>query len=387
MKKSLLALFVASLVSSTQVYSATVYDKDGTSLKIDGRIQSVLYHSPDEDKQKAGQSDNTLVNSARFGIGGETKFHDFKVKAYSQWDMADGSKRTGDNIKARDQYLQASYGKFGSLKLGRFKGALDYVTSVTDVFDDYSANAQCANDERNSGRIEYAYSLKGFDAKLGLLTSNDEYKLENGFLANKKQKVENGASVTLGYTFDLTLPLSFKAGYEFIGAQDDKQYDALGIAQYTTDLDKVNSVAFSATLGSIDSGFYAAFNVNNRTFSFRDLDGDNKADEDLKARGYELVVGYTFECGIGLRAGYNQMNYKQNNKTVRVNSVDTKLDAKLKTIPVYVIYQPNPNFIVWSEARFDATSDKDRAVTSNANINTPYSSDKKAVSLGARYMF
>ena len=225
MKKSLLALFVASLVSSTQAYSATVYDKNGTSLKLDGRIQSVLYHST-ESKQKAGESDNTLVNSARFGIGGETKLNDFKFKAYTQWDMADGSKRTGDEIKARDQYLQMSYGKFGSLKLGRFKGAMNYVTSVTDVFDDYSANAQCANDERNSGRIEYAYSNKGFDAKVGLLTSNDEYKLENGLSDHKKAKVENGASIALGYTFDLTLPLSVKAGYEFIGAQDDKKYDA-----------------------------------------------------------------------------------------------------------------------------------------------------------------
>ena len=385
MKKSLLALFVASLVSSTQAYSATVYDKDGTSLKLDGRIQSVLYHST-ETKQKAGESDNTLVNSARFGIGGETKLKDFKFKAYTQWDMADGSKRTGDEIKARDQYLQVSYGKFGSLKLGRFKGAMNYVTSVTDVFDDYSANAQSANDERNSGRIEYAYSNKGFDAKVGLLTSNDAYKLENGYSDHKKAAVENGASIALGYTFDLALPLSVKAGYEFIGAQDDKEYDALGFAHYKTDLDKVNTAAASVTLGSIDSGLYAALTVNNRTFSFRVKDGNDKADEDFKARGFEAVVGYTFESGIGLRAGYNQMNYKQD-RVVRLNDVDTKVDAKLKTFPVYAFYQANPNFIVWSEARFDATSDNDRALMKKANINTPYSTDKTAVSLGARYLF
>ena len=300
--------------------------------------------------------------------------------------MADGSKRTGDNIKARDQYLQVSYGKFGSLKLGRFKGAMNYVTSVTDVFDDYSANAQSANDERNSGRIEYAYSNKGFDAKVGLLTSNDVYKLENGYSDHKQAAVENGASIALGYTFDLALPLSVKAGYEFIGAQDDKKYNALGFAHYTTDLDKVNTAAASVTLGSIDSGLYAALTVNNRTFSFRVKDGNDKADEDFKARGFEAVVGYTFESGIGLRAGYNQMNYKQD-RGVRLNDVDTKVDAKLKTFPVYAFYQANPNFIVWSEARFDATSDNDRALMKKANINTPYSTDKTAVSLGARYLF
>ena len=74
-------------------------------------------------------------------------------------------------------------------------------------------------------------------------------------------------------------------------------------------------------------------------------------------------------------------------RVVRLNDVDTKVDAKLKTFPVYAFYQANPNFIVWSEARFDATSDNDRALMKKANINTPYSTDKTAVSLGARYLF
>ena len=42
MKKSLLALVIAACASQS-VMAATVYDKDGTSLKVGGRVQAVLY--------------------------------------------------------------------------------------------------------------------------------------------------------------------------------------------------------------------------------------------------------------------------------------------------------------------------------------------------------
>ncbi|SFS75418.1 hypothetical protein SAMN02910357_01652 [Succinivibrio dextrinosolvens] len=42
MKKSLLALSVIAFVSSAN--AATVYDKDGTSLAVGGRVQSVFYN-------------------------------------------------------------------------------------------------------------------------------------------------------------------------------------------------------------------------------------------------------------------------------------------------------------------------------------------------------
>ena len=43
MKKSLLALAIAALAASSAVSATTVYDKDGTSLDIYGRVQSVIY--------------------------------------------------------------------------------------------------------------------------------------------------------------------------------------------------------------------------------------------------------------------------------------------------------------------------------------------------------
>lgn len=82
MKKSLLALAV--LATTVSVNAATVYDKDGVSLKADGRVQAVIYNGANK---LASESDSTLQNSARFGIGGSTKVGIVKLIGYSQWDM------------------------------------------------------------------------------------------------------------------------------------------------------------------------------------------------------------------------------------------------------------------------------------------------------------
>lgn len=44
MKKSLLALAVVLAATSATASAATVYDKDGTTLTVGGRVQSVFYN-------------------------------------------------------------------------------------------------------------------------------------------------------------------------------------------------------------------------------------------------------------------------------------------------------------------------------------------------------
>lgn len=367
MKKSLLALVLASLCGSTM--AANVYDKDGTTLKIDGRVQAVVYNGANA---KAGDHDSTLENSARLGIGGATKVGDFKLQGYSQWDMADGSSKRGDSIKARDQYVGAEYANFGGVKLGRYKGAINYVTSVTDVFDDFGTNAQSANDERNSSRIEYSYSGYGFDGKLGFVTANDSYSLENGFKADKTAKIENAYSVALGYTFPIALPLSIRAGHELVNGQNDKK-DGVRLSH----LDDVRTTVLGVSLGDAAQGFYGALSYTDRKFGFMGHDV-----KDLKSKGFEAVVRYTLDCGVSFTAGYNVIKYKQDN-------VDSKkvISVSQRSIPLYINWQVNPNFNVWTEARIDANSRDTWKKLNAAKLNLSYGEDKNFASIGARYTF
>lgn len=63
MKKSLLALAVAAIATSAS--AATVYDKDGTSMDVYGRVQSVVYSTHATPVKSA---DSTLQTSGRLGL-------------------------------------------------------------------------------------------------------------------------------------------------------------------------------------------------------------------------------------------------------------------------------------------------------------------------------
>ena len=174
MKKSLLALVIAACASQS-VMAATVYDKDGTSLKVGGRVQAVLYKGGSDGKM-AGEKDSTLENSARFNIEGKTKVNsNLKPFAKAEWDMADSSTRAGDKVKSRDMFVGVNFGDFGKLQLGRYKSNQAWVTKTTDVFDDFGCLAQSNDDSRNSGRIDYEFSRAGFDAKIGYVTAVDSF--------------------------------------------------------------------------------------------------------------------------------------------------------------------------------------------------------------------
>ena len=379
MKKSLLALVVTAATLST-ANAANIYDKDGTSLKVDGRVQALFLSGSNG---KAGVNDSTLQNSARFGIGGATKLSFVTLSGYSQWDMADGSSKKGDTISGRDQFVQADFGSFGALKAGRYKGAATYVSGLTDVYDDFGCNAQSANDERNSGRLEYSFSNSGFDLKLGGLFSNDDYKLENGFSKHKKVDVEGGATIAAGYTID-SLPvidsLTIRAAYEMIKGQNDK---AAGTLDYINDLDKVNSALVGVAVGNAQSGFYSALMYNTRDFELKKI-GSNQ-DKDLKTCGLEFAVGYAFDCGVNFKTGYNVISYEQDGTGDKYGN--DKLDYTLKSIPVYLNYKINPNFNVWAEARFDVTNEKDMKGLNAYKVNAPYLKDKNYAEIGARYSF
>ena len=77
MKISLLALAVVA-AAATSANAATVYDKDGTSLAVGGRVQAVVYNGNAAANAGNGIADHDagLVNSARLNIAGTTKIND-----------------------------------------------------------------------------------------------------------------------------------------------------------------------------------------------------------------------------------------------------------------------------------------------------------------------
>ena len=188
MKKSLLAL--AIIAASTTATAATVYDKDGTSLAVGGRVQAVVYNGK-ADAAEIAEHDAGLVNSARLNIEGNTKVNDYvSAFAFSEWNMADGNKSaTGDSINTREQYVGADFGDFGKILVGKTYDAANEVLAATDVFEDFGARQQGSiNNDRRTGMFRYVYDNNGFFGSVSYETAADEttvqgedYDVEDGF--------------------------------------------------------------------------------------------------------------------------------------------------------------------------------------------------------------
>ena len=369
MKKSLLALAVVIAATSATASAATVYDKDGTTLTVGGRVQSVFYNGF---YKKAGYKDASLVNSSRFSVAGNTKVTDYlSVLAFSEWDMADGNKQTGDNLKSREQYVGADFGSLGKLIAGKTLDSTRQVMAATDIFEYVDVqNDTGINGDRRNGLFRYDYNNNGLFASVTYETASDDQKI-----FGQKFDVQNGYAVALGYTFDNVVfgPLAIKAGFNFIDGQKDK-FDGV---DFTKRINNAKNFATSIAWGSSSDGLYLAALYYSQKVDYQQSNATGVTANGLKdnfdRKGYEFTAGYGFDNGIGIYTGYQtqQLKFKYYGYTEKDN-------YDLRRVPVQVKYTYNPNFKVWAEAEFDANSDDkyDSAELRGTEFN-----------VGARYTF
>ncbi|MBQ8023170.1 MAG: porin [Succinivibrio sp.] len=377
MKKSLLAL--AIIAASTTATAATVYDKDGTSLAVGGRVQAVVYNGK-ADAAEIAENDAGLVNSARLNIEGNTKINDYvSAFAFSEWDMADGNKSAnGDHISTREQYVGADFGDFGKLLIGKTYDAANEVLAATDIFEDFGARQQGSiNGDRRTGMFRYVYDNNGFFGSVSYETASDETTV-----AGQDANVEGGFAAAAGYTIDNVVfgPLSFKAGYSYVKGQDDSDELKGAITNYGEDgtwgFDDFKSISASISWGSTDNGLYLGALYNTQRAKQR-LDGAQSSYKN-KVKGYEFVVGYTFDNGVGVFTGYNFSDAK----VVDPEADPARSDSAIyRRVPVYVNYAINDNFNIWGEAEFDANS------TTEKDGQAQYGETGTMLSAGARYTF
>lgn len=388
MKKSLLALAV--LAVATSATAATVYDKDGTSLKVGGRVQAIAYNG---NFAKAGRDDSTLKNSARFNIAGTTKVNDaVSVFAFSEWEASNGD--DNDDFVTRDQYVGADFGVFGKVQAGKSLNSIYDVQSATDVFEETGALVQGeTNGDRRSGTFRYIYDNNGFYAAASYQIAQDQIKV-----AGEKVDVENGFGFGLGYTFDNVVfgPLSIKAAYDYVKCQDDSDFiqSLNGVTNHEyikvpnsnfvvkgaylgRTFDSFKNTAVSVAWGS-DTGLYLAglFNTYKVTYDNEFDDGDYVSNARDIVKGFELVAGYGFDNGLSFTIGYDVKDTKEKATGYSSESVI------LRRVPVIANYQIAPTFKVWAEAEFDANSSDNAKVYYKDN-----NSKETKLAAGARYVF
>ena len=365
MKKSLLALAVAAMAASSVASAATVYEKDGDTLAVYGRVQGVLYST--DQASLNSYNDNSLQASGRLGFDMRTQvMPGVAAFAKMEWDVADGTRGDGGEWGVRYAFLGLDFGQYGLIKGGRFEDALKYVLSATDIFDDYGCYGLFGDDPKRDGIIMYSWSGYGFDVNASFQTAADEQGMRYA-----KYDVDHAYAISAGYKSAPVLfgPIAVKAGYNFTQTQveDSKK----GANPALTGADNIQGYAVSASWGDLAQGPYIGATYNEQT-----VEMFQAGDKDFEGKGFEVAVAYGFANGVSVRTAYMYKNL--DNGTV---------DAVAKVMPVYVNYQMNPRFNVWAEARFDVgTDDKNDKVPFTA-VGGESGLDEHVYSVGARYTF
>ena len=408
MKKSLLALAVAALAATSFASTAsatTIYDKDGTSLAVYGRVQAVYYSEETGSGTKAdglmgpgtGETEEGSINaSGRLGLDLRSQINPYVAGfAKAEFEMANGNNVNdeGDSFDARYLWVGFDFGQYGQFKVGKFEEAIKYAISQTDIFDDWGCTGLSGNDDRREGVVQYQWNGYGVDVIASYAFAKNNEHLDGAYEVGENVDLDYSYSIAVGYTSPDVLfgPIAVRAGYlggEFADPANHSNniiIDSSEISGGAVDVggigyDSYDQFAVGLSWGSLNLGPYVATVFQQRTFDLiNDLDasvGYQNVDE-AKVTGYEFALGYNFGNGLLVRAGYNHQKYE----------VEGLGEAEASVIPVYVNYNFNPQVQVWAEARFDAGSDDDENGGANFADATGgiYNSAENVFSVGVRY--
>lgn len=394
MKKSFLALAVAAVAAtalSSVASATTVYDKDGNSLDIYGRVQSVYYSDKWSD---VSNEEGSFKTSARLGLNLRTQLTSgIAGFANAEWEAANGDNAPdeGDGFDARYLFVGLDFGQFGQVQVGKFEEAIKYAISPTDFFEDSGSVGLAGNDDRRESVVQYQWSGYGVDAFLSYAFAKDNENLDGAYFNGENVDIDYSVSAALGYTSPDVLfgPIGVRAGFIYGKLADgaDNTENAFGYNSaadaFNVWLDDYTQFAVSAFWGSLDVGPYVAAMYQQRDFG-TEVRANNGASvagasaQDYTVQGFEFTVAYTFTNGLKLATGYEM-------QTIDFDYDRDDVDAAV--VPVMAIWSINPNFDVWAEARFDAGTDDDENGGVNFGEYVDPSYAENVFSLGLRYNF
>ena len=163
MKKSLLALAVAALAATSFASTAsatTIYDKDGTSLAVYGRVQAVYYSDEASgvvgDRGENPDKEGSINASGRLGFDLRSQINPYVAGfAKAEFEMANGNNEPDENdhFDARYLWVGFDFGQYGQVKVGKFEEAIKYAISQTDIFDDWGCTGLSGNDDRREAKV------------------------------------------------------------------------------------------------------------------------------------------------------------------------------------------------------------------------------------------
>ncbi|MGY5453164.1 porin [Agarivorans sp. MS3-6] len=322
MKKTILAVAIPALFAAS-AQAATVYDADGVSADVYGRMQFDISDSGEN-------TDGT--GSARMGFNAKSVIATgVSGVAKGEWQLASESSNA-TKFTARHLYAGFEFDDAGTVVFGQSDTAFYQAVAATDIFNTYGYEAfSLIEDGRQEGQIIYSGEFGGFYVGASYQFRRPDFSISIGNPEDPEYvevgNLDSGYAATIGYNFDFGLGV-------YGGYHVEKFEEA----------DKKN-MALSASYSWEDLYLGAAFVGT-------DLDGS-------KLQGYDLVASYDINATT-IYAGYAA----QEGKGDLSDLGDTADAAKLG-----VAYKFNSNMKVWGEYLVDGLEDADNQWTVAVQYN------------------
>ncbi|MGL6258400.1 porin [Vibrio sp. WXL103] len=305
MKKNVIALAVAAAAVATGANAATVYDNDGTELKVGGRAE----FRGDFIGTGGSEIDGTMANKSRFrlNLGGSTEisnnlsafgFYEAEQGVYSSNDNSIGEADDdddGDNPFTQRYLFAGLKGDFGAVSFGRQDTAAVIISQMSDVTTFTGAQKEFTNfgNEQVNNTILYAGQFDALEVKASLVLG--EADDEDGYGVAAIYTLPMGLALGLGYSGGDNGPdVSPEAFIGGISYTLDGLYVA---ATYTTGDDSASEAEFDGM------EFAASYNFGNG-FTLLGAYQKTEVDDVDQSDFFEVTGDYAFTSNVNAYLAY-----------------------------------------------------------------------------------
>jgi len=315
MKKTAIAVAILSAVVSGSSLAATVYDADGTSLKIGGRLE---FRGDFNGKEDGTEIKGTMQNKSRvrLNVAGETDIG-AGMKGFGFWEAEQQIKSSEDgsrNSQIRERYMYVGLkGDFGNLSFGRQDTAGVQISNISDIgtFTGTQKEFINAGNEQINNTIAYGYTLESLKLQASYIAG--EAKDTDGFALSAVYSAPFGLDLGLGYAAN-DLGENKGSADQIIAGLGYTMGDLYFGATYTMG-DKNDTTEFTGIEAAAQYKLTKQFRLI-AAYQNQETEENNVTDE--KADFFELTGRYDFSKNFRSYAAYKMNNIDNKEDTIRL---------------------------------------------------------------------
>ncbi|MGR5230760.1 porin [Vibrio rotiferianus] len=307
MKKAALTTAVLTALVSVPSFSATVYDNDGTSLKVGGRAEARFNLS--DKHEKDGNSSFKDKSRARVNLKGKSQISD-DLYGFGKYEA-----EFDDSSDITNRYFFAGLGtSIGEFSYGKQDSAQVMLTDITDTMATFGAEAAdivAGNKDKRDNNFLYAGEFDALTIKANFIASDAKDKDSFGIAG-----LYNFGAFDIG------------AGYvsQSNGDNDDDQFNLVG--QYSIDAFTLGALF---TMGTIADDDYTGYELSAiykpmknlslvGVYNFQEIDPKAGSKEDTVDE-FAIEAVYKFNGHLRTYAGY---------KFQQIDGSDDELQAGIR---------------------------------------------------------